>query len=89
LQKQKGYGFFGIVIAMFADDHNPPHFHIKYGDYQAVYTIDRGIIKGEIPIKAAKLVSGWVELHRDELFANWEKLQNGIEPDAIEPLKNI
>ncbi|KAA6340422.1 hypothetical protein EZS27_011702 [termite gut metagenome] len=81
--------FFGIIIVMFADDHNPPHFHIKYGDYQAVFTIDRGIIKGEIPIKVAKMVSIWVDLHREELLANWENLQNGTKANAIEPLKNI
>ena len=81
--------FFGIIIAMFADDHNPPHFHIKYGDYQAVCTIDKGIIKGIIPVRIAKLISEWVDLHKEELLKNWNKLQEGMEPDPIEPLKNI
>ncbi|OAV72255.1 hypothetical protein Barb4_00043 [Bacteroidales bacterium Barb4] len=80
--------FFGIIITMFADDHNPPHFHIKYGDYQAIFTIDKEIIKGEIPGRAVKMVFTWMELHRDELLANWEKLQHGEEPDSIEPLKS-
>jgi hypothetical protein len=78
--------FYGIIIAMFADDHNPPHFHIRYGDYRAIYTIDSGIVKGEIPIRILKLVSSWVDLHKEQLNKNWEKLQNGINPDSIEPL---
>ena len=39
--------FFGIIISMFADDHNPPHFHIRYGDYNAIITLDKGIVKGD------------------------------------------
>jgi len=41
--------FLGIVITMFADDHNPPHFHVRYGDYNAIITIDEGIVKGNMP----------------------------------------
>lgn len=41
--------FFGIIIAMFGDDHNPPHFHVRYGDYEAIITIQDGIVKGELP----------------------------------------
>jgi hypothetical protein len=81
--------FFGIVIAMFADDHNPPHFHVKYGDYRAIFTIDKGVIKGEIPVRVANLVSAWMAIHKNELLANWERLQKGMEPEAIKPLKTI
>ncbi|MDR1973148.1 MAG: DUF4160 domain-containing protein [Bacteroidales bacterium] len=81
--------FFGVVIVMFADDHNPPHFHMKYGDYYAIYTIDKGIIKGEMPVRIVRMVSTWVKLHKEELFINWENLQKGIEPNVIEPLKNV
>ena len=42
--------FFGIIITMFADDHNPPHFHVRYGDYEAIVTIDKGVVKGLPPI---------------------------------------
>jgi hypothetical protein len=71
---------------MFADDHNPPHFHIKYGNYQAIFMINKGIIRGEIPVKVAKAVSAWMEIHKDELLSNWEKLQKGISPNTIKPL---
>lgn len=79
--------FFGIIIMMFADDHNPPHFHIRYGDYEAIITIDKGIVKGEIPRNALKHVFLWMELHKKELEMNWIRLQNGEEPLKINPLK--
>ena len=78
--------FFGIIIAMFADDHNPPHFHIRYGDYQAIVTIEKGVVKGEIPSSVLKQVLRWMELHKEELMMNWVRLQNGEEVHKINPL---
>ncbi len=40
--------FFGIIIAMFGDDYNPPHFHVRYGDYRCTVTINKGVVKGEL-----------------------------------------
>ena len=79
--------FYGIIISMFGNEQNPPHFHIKYGQYMAVYTMKNGVIKGEIPINVLKKVSEWVDIHKDELLQNWELLQNGQEANKIEPLK--
>ncbi|MEY8486117.1 DUF4160 domain-containing protein [uncultured Parabacteroides sp.] len=78
--------FLGIIIAMFADDHNPPHFHIRYGDYQAIVTIEKGVVKGEIPSSVLKQVFRWMELHKEELMMNWVRLQNGEEVQKINPL---
>ena len=79
--------FCGIIIAMFADDHNPPHFHIRYGDYDATITIDRGIVKGNMPKKELKMVFKWMESHTNELKENWNRLQNGEEAIKIKPFK--
>ena len=79
--------FFGIIITMFADDHNPPHFHVRYGDYEAIVTIDKGVVKGEMPRNVLKQVFRWMELNKEELAANWQRLQQGEEPEKIEPLK--
>jgi len=79
--------FFGIIIAMFGSDHNPPHIHVRYGDYEAIITIQKEIIKGEIPVRILKLVLTWIDLHRDELLVNWENAQKGLELNKIEPLK--
>ena len=79
--------FYGIVVRMFFDDHNPPHFHIEYQEYEASVNIEDGIVKGEIPRRALKLVYEWLDLHKDELLKNWESIQKTGEFNAIEPLK--
>ena len=68
--------FYGIIIYMYIDDHNPPHFHVWYDDYQAEITIKEGIVRGEMPRRALRLVFEWLDLHRDELLENWERLSN-------------
>ena len=79
--------FYGIVIAMFFDDHPPPHFHARYGEHDAQVVIATGeILNGSLPGRAYALVREWVELHRAELEADWE-LARAQQPLAtIEPL---
>ena len=79
--------FFGIIIMMFADDHNPPHFHVRYGDYEAIITIEKGIVKGAMPRNALKQIFRWMDLHKQDLMDNWTRLHNGEEPKQIAPLK--
>jgi len=69
------------------DDHNPPHFHVWYDDYQAEVTIKDGIVRGEMPRRALRLVYEWLDLHRDELMENWERLSNSEAAQKIDPLK--
>lgn len=56
--------FYGIVIYMFYNEHNPPHFHVKYQDYQATIEINTGKVHGKLPKTALKLISEWLNLHR-------------------------
>ena len=63
--------FYGIIIQMFFNDHNPPHFHVVYGDFKAVINIDDEIVEGFMPKRALKLVFEWMELHKKELIENW------------------
>jgi hypothetical protein len=79
--------FFGIIIMMFADDHNPPHFHVRYGGFRALITINKGIVEGQMPRKVLNRVYEWLDIHHDELVENWNRLQNGLDPFPIEPLK--
>jgi hypothetical protein len=79
--------FFGIIISMFGADHNPPHIHIRYGDYEAILSIQKEVVKGEMPARILKLVLIWIDLHRDDLLVNWKNAQNGLELNKIEPLK--
>lgn len=78
--------FYGIIIQMFFNDHNPPHFHVVYGDFRAVINIRDEIVEGFMPKRALKLVFEWMDLHKPELLENWELAQNGELPKKIEPL---
>ena len=71
---------------MFGDDHNPPHFHVRYGDYEAIITIHDSVVKGELPKKVLKDVFKWMDLHQAELDMNWKRLQEGKEIIKIKPL---
>jgi hypothetical protein len=65
--------FYGILIQMYFDDHNPPHFHVIYENYKAVITInDFSILQGDLPPKAIGLVMEWATLHRNDLLREWE-----------------
>ena len=79
--------FYGIVIMMFYNDHNPPHFHVNYGEYRIVISIDDEIVNGYMPKRALKLVFEWMDINKEELLANWEKCQKGEELNKIKPLK--
>lgn len=79
--------FYGIVILMYFDDHNPPHFHAEYGESQARIGIsDLELMDEGLPSRALRLVLEWAALHRDELMQNWEKARAGVPLDKIEPL---
>ena len=58
---------------MYFDEHNPPHFHIRYNEYRASMEINTlNIIAGSVPAKVRGLVEEWAELHQDELLEMWE-----------------
>jgi len=82
--------FYGIIIRMYLIDnrhHNPPHIHAKYAEFEASVKIEDGeILAGELPRKQLRLVQAWIELHRDELEADWELASAGENPYKISPL---
>ena len=63
--------FFGIIITMLWDDHAPPHFHAKYGEYEMIVEIHSLQATGKFPKKALKYVLKWAEMHRSALIENW------------------
>ena len=80
--------FFGIVIAMYYDDHNPPHFHARYGEHKvAVMIKDFVVLEGSLPPRVMGLVIEWTALHRDELMADWERAKNNQPLAEIKPLE--
>ena len=67
--------------------HNLPHIHAKYAEFEASINIEDGeILAGKLPRKQLRLVQAWIELHRDELMADWEIAVGGDNPYKIDPL---
>ena len=65
--------FLGIVITMYFDEHNPPHFHVRYNEYRASMEIRTlNVMAGTIPARVRGLVEEWAELHQQELLEMWE-----------------
>ena len=80
--------FYGLVIAMFYNDHEPPHFHVRYGSQKAIFAIDGlGVIRGELPSRALQLVKEWARLHRTELQDDWRRARQSQPLQPIDPLE--
>jgi len=71
--------FYGLFIFMNYNDHNPPHFKITV-------TINEGIVNGQMPQRALKMIFDWMAIHRDELLQDWENAKNKLTLNKIEPL---
>lgn len=79
--------FYGIVIAIFYRDHEPPHFHAAYGTHRATVHIRDGRVVGYLPRRAARLVEEWRRLHWTELLANWGRARENVPLEPIPPLE--
>jgi len=80
--------FYGIIIAMFYSDHNPPHFHARYGRHGVVVDINTlRILEGAVPPRALGLVIEWAAQHRQELLDDWRLARDNQPLRRIEPLQ--
>ena len=80
--------FLGIVIAMYFDEHNPPHFHARYGKERAEIAIESlSVLGGRLPPRVLGLVMEWAAMHREELMADWELARQHATLKKIPPLE--
>ncbi|MDD5240860.1 MAG: DUF4160 domain-containing protein [Sulfuricella sp.] len=83
--------FYGIIISIFfeiKEKHHLPHIHVRYQDNRASVAIEDGaLLAGDLPPRQLRMVQVWADLHREELFADWELTKEGSEPFRIDPLK--
>lgn len=80
--------FFGIIIAMFYDEHNPPHFHARYGEHKAEIGIQTlSLLAGRLPPRVMGLVTEWASIHQEELMTDWELARQHAEINRIAPLE--
>jgi len=83
--------FYGLIVTMYFYDnnrHHLPHIHVKYNEDEAVFSIENSeIIDGSLPKSKVRLVEAWIEIHREDLMANWKLAIAGEKIYQIEPLK--
>jgi hypothetical protein len=80
--------FYGLIVAMFYNDHAPPHFHVRYGKYSAAISIETGaVLKGDLPGRALHLVQDWASAHQGELRDNRERERQQEPLNSIAPLE--
>jgi hypothetical protein len=83
--------FFGIIVSIFYEDneqHHTPHIHVRYQGRKASIAIDDGrVLAGDVPSRQLRMVQVWVDIHKDELMADWELAVAGEEPFRIAPLQ--
>lgn len=80
--------FFGIVIKMFSDDHNPPHFHAFYGEHEVLIDINHlAVFAGSFPPRVLGLVIEWATLHQAELHDDWTRAKKLQSLEQIDPLQ--
>ena len=80
--------FLGVVVKMFVDDHNPPHFHAEYGGSAALIEIRTlAAFSGRLPPRVLGLVIEWATIHQEELLADWERAQSHLGLRKIAPLE--
>jgi Domain of unknown function (DUF4160) len=78
--------FFGIVVSLNYQDHNPPHFHAAYGTDEVLIEIQSGAVRGEMSGKALQMLQEWRQQHTGELLANWDRARNHLPLNPIPPL---
>ena len=83
--------FYGLIVSMYYLDtkqHNLPHIHVKYNEFEAVFTIPDGdLLEGNLPNNKIKLIKAWVEIHQEDLMADWSLAVKGQPIFKIEPLR--
>jgi len=83
--------FYGLIIRMYAfdtDRHKAPHIHVQFAEQNVVLQIPDGLVlDGELRANKLKLVQAWIEIHQDELMANWQLAIEGQLVFKIEPLR--
>ena len=80
--------FFGIVVALYYDDHPPPHFHVRYGEYRAILEIETpAVLFGDLPHRVLGMVVEWAASHRAELEENWGRAGARAPLTPIRPLE--
>lgn len=79
--------FFGIIVRMYYNDHEPPHMHVEYQEGKAVVDFNGNVLRGSLGSRTAlRLVREWIDRHPFELMEDWRRARAGQPMKKIEPL---
>ncbi|MBN1999704.1 DUF4160 domain-containing protein [candidate division KSB1 bacterium] len=79
--------FFGIIIRMFYDDHNPPHIHVEFQGQKAIFDFSGNVVKGDLRSNTARrLIREWIDIRVSQLEEDWQLAREGKPIKIIEPL---
>ncbi|MDM8133292.1 DUF4160 domain-containing protein [Clostridium butyricum] len=84
--------FFGIIVRLqfeLGGKHHLPHVHAEYQDYEIYIDFEGSVLAGTFPKKQLKVLQAWIELHKDELQANWKVYQEEGTWFKIDPIGRI
>ncbi|MDI9496156.1 MAG: DUF4160 domain-containing protein [Bacillota bacterium] len=82
--------FYGIIVRMYKESnlqHNLPHIHAEYNNQFVVVDLDGNVLEGELPVKKLRMLLTWMDIHQEELYANWNTLNKDGEYFKIDPLR--
>lgn len=80
--------FFGIVVRVFQGDHNPPHIHVQYGEFEAIFEIKSGkLLDGKLPPRARRILLEWLRIRELEVLKSWTDAQEFKAPRKVRPLE--
>jgi hypothetical protein len=72
---------------MYFNDHAPPHFHARYGEFEATISLETlDVIEGQLPGRGLSLVREWAMIHREELLEDWRLCRENALPAKIAAL---
>jgi hypothetical protein len=80
--------FFGIVVAMYYEDHTPPHFHARYAGHRARFALGPvRLLSGSLSPRVMGLIMEWAVMHEIEILEDWELARRGKSLKPIQPLE--
>lgn len=84
--------FYGFIVSMYYLDtkqHSLSHIPVKYGEMEGIYEIpDGNLLQGSLPSNKEKLIKAWIEIHKEELMADWQLAVTGNKVFNIDPLNS-
>ena len=80
--------FFGIIVRVYHDDHEPPHVHVQYGEFEAIVEISTGrVLAGRLPPRVRRILAEWLRERRDAVAKAWAIARQHRTPPRIRPLE--